>query len=199
MIAEPLVYVVLGENWLEAVPIIRILAISAALVAATGNNGVAHLALGYPKALTLQSLLRLVVLAVLGISLAPVFGIVGVAIAELCGAAAGLVASYPVVFRHLEISFVEYGARIWRPMLATSGMATVVMYVQSQFAGRHDVASALLSLGVAVPIGAVTHLLFMMALWWLCGKPDGAEKILINQVSDVFNWSSSKAIASLKE
>jgi lipopolysaccharide exporter len=185
MIAEPLVRVVLGENWLEAVPIIRILAISAALVAATGNNGVAHLAVGYPKAVTLQSLLRLAVLIALGVTLAPAFGSVGVAVAELCGAAVCLIASYPVIFRHLGISVVEYGRRMWRSVVATVGMATVIAIAEANLPGGHDVTSALFSLAILVPTGAVTYVVLMFAMWHLCGKPDGAERTLFNQCSGI--------------
>jgi lipopolysaccharide exporter len=187
IVADPLVRVILGENWLQAVPVLQILAISAALVAATGNNGVAHLALGYPKCVTLQSLLRLLVLVVLGIALAPAFGIVGVAVAELCGAAVCLLASYPVIFKHLNISLVEYGARTWRSVVATVGMAAVVGIIEGQLAGAHTVASSLLTLAIAVPVGAVTYLFLMVTMWRFCGKPDGAERTLLTQVFGVVN------------
>lgn len=185
VIADPLVRVLLGENWLEAVPIIPILAISAALVAVSGNNGIAHLALGYPNFLTLQSLLRLVVLVVLGVILAPAYGIVGVAIAELCGAAVTLLASYPVVFRRLNISVIEYGTHIWRPVVATVTMAVVVRVVEDMLGVGYDVVSALLMLTVGIVIGVCTYVILIAFMWWLCGKPDGADKILFNKVSDL--------------
>jgi O-antigen/teichoic acid export membrane protein len=185
VIADPLVRVLLGEKWLETVPVLSILAISAAFVAASGNNGVAHLALGYPKLLTLQSFLRLVVLVVLSVGLAPAYGIVGVAIAELCGAAVNLLAGYPVVFRHLSISAGEYGERIWRPVAGTAGMAVVVWVVEDLMGVGHDVASALLRLSTGVGVGAATYVILIMAMWWLCGKPDGAERILLNRMVEV--------------
>lgn len=185
VVADPLVRVLLGEKWLETVPVISILAISAAFVAATGNNGVAHLALGYPKFVTLQSFLRLVVLVVLSVALAPAYGIVGVAVAELCSAAVNLLASYPVVFRHLNITAMEYAARVWRPVVATVGMAVVVGVVEDLLGVGHDVASALLRLSIGVGVGAATYVILIVVMWWLCGKPDGAEKILLNKVPDM--------------
>jgi O-antigen/teichoic acid export membrane protein len=185
VIADPLVRVLLGEKWLETVPVISVLAISAAFVAATGNNGVAHLALGYPKFVTLQSFLRLVVLVVLGVALAPAYGIVGVAFAERCGAAVNLLASYPVVFRHLNISAMEYAARIWRSVVATVGMAVVVRIVEDLLGVGYDVASALLRLSIGVSVGAATYIIIIVVMWWLCGKPDGAEKILLTKVSGI--------------
>jgi PST family polysaccharide transporter len=173
----------LGEKWLEAVPIISILAISAAFVAAAGNNGIAHLALGYPKFVTLQSFLRLVVLVVLGVVLAPAYGIVGVAIAELCAAAVNLLASYPVVFKQLKITVVDYVRRIWRPVVATVLMAAVVTIIEDILGVGHDVASALLRLSIGAGIGAATYVILIVVMWWLCGRPDGGERILLNKVS----------------
>jgi len=181
VVADPLVRLLLGDKWLDAVPVISILSISAAFVAATGNNGVAHLALGRPSLVTLQSFLRLVVLVVLGLALVPSYGIVGASIAELCGALVCLLTSYPFVFRYLEISFVEYWARIWRAVVSTAVMAAVVWAIERSLAAAGDTASALFALFAGVSVGAATYAVIALSLWWVCGKPNGAEKILLNK------------------
>lgn len=185
VIADPLVRVLLGEKWLEAIPIIPILAISAALVAASGNNGIAQLALGYAKLMTIQSFLRLLVLVVLSAVLAPAYGIMGVAVAELCGAAVVLLASYPVVFRYLSISTMDYWRRTWRCLIATAGMAVVVERVEAALGAGYDLGSALMKLSVGVGVGVGTYVILIVFLWWLCGRPDGAEKVVLNRVSGV--------------
>jgi O-antigen/teichoic acid export membrane protein len=185
VVAEPLVRVLLGEKWLEAIPIISILAISAAFVAASGNNGIALLALGYAKLLTVQSFMRLLVLVVSSAVLAPAHGILGVAIAELCGAVVVLLASYPVVFRYLNISVMDYWASIWRPLIATAGMAVVVEAAEKMLGTSHDIASALIRLSVGVGVGIATYVVLIVSLWWLCGRPNGAETIVLHKVSGV--------------
>ena len=189
VLAEPLVRVLLGEKWLAAVPIIKILAMSAVLVAATGNNGVGHLALGYPRAVTFQSMLRLIVLLILGLSLAPLFGVVGVTIAELCGAAVCLLASFPVVLRELKISFWEYLLRIWRPIVATAVMAMAVLAVQPFCPHGAGLMPALWTILISVPVGLVVYSLLLIAMWWLSGKPEGTEKLLVNQVAGFLRLS----------
>jgi lipopolysaccharide exporter len=188
VIADPLVRVLLGEQWLAAVPLIRILAVSAAFVAATGNNGVAHLALGAANFVSLQSALRLVALVVLGVALAPAWGITGVAVAELCGAVVCYVTSFPVVFRRLGITLGEYGGRVWRAVVATAGMATAVELVEGHWKGGEGIAAALLSLVITVPLGAVVYVVLLGLLWQVCGRPDGAERVLLNKVT-AMKWS----------
>ncbi len=180
-LAKPLVLVLLGEKWLGAVPIIQVLSISAAFVAASGNNGVAHLAAGSPKWVTFQSLVRLVVLAVLGLSLGPMFGIMGVTVAELCGGVAVFIASFPVIFRHLEITWIEYCARVWRPFVATFGMAAIVHVVQGYLPGSVNLASSMVVLAVAVPAGVAAYVALLAALWWLSGRPEGTETMLAGE------------------
>jgi len=193
VIAEPLVRVLLGEKWMAAVPLIRVLAISAAFVAATGNNGVAHIAVGYPRAVTLQSALRLVVLVALALGLAPAFGIMGVVVAELCGAIACLLASFPVIFSHLGISITEYVARIWRSVIATAGMAAGVAFVDRHLPGDDTLASSLLRLAIGVPAGALAYVCLMAALWQLSGRPHGAERLLLNRLT-AMRWRPSVGV-----
>ncbi len=41
-----------------------------------------------------------------------------------------------------------------------------------------DAPAALLVLGAAVPLGAVAYIATVAALWWLAGRPEGAERDL---------------------
>jgi lipopolysaccharide exporter len=185
VIADPAVRLLLGDKWMAAVPLVRILAISALFVAATGNNGVGQLALGYANMVTLQSWLRLIVLIILCIVLGRSFGIPGIAVAELCGAVVCFLASFPVICRKLNLSFRDYAARIWRCVIATLAMAAVVSAIQQAIGATWDAASALRMILLTVPAGAATYVSVLIALWWLCGKPNGTERIMIDYVGRV--------------
>jgi lipopolysaccharide exporter len=185
LVADEAVRVVLGPQWMDAVPLMRVLAISAVIVAATGNNGIAHLALGHTRAVALQSGLRLGVLVLLSTLLVDDFGLRGIAIAELVGAAACFVASFPVILSQLDMSVRVYILNVWRPVVASALMVPVVLAVKSVADPDPTLAQAALTLAYAVPAGMVTYVISLYLLWRIAGQPDGAERVLANKVADI--------------
>ena len=61
-IAEPLVLALLGSKWVEAIPLIRVLAIYGAIAATQTNNGVTWMAMGRPRDITIIAGAQIVVL-----------------------------------------------------------------------------------------------------------------------------------------
>ena len=70
-VAEPMVRVLLGQKWMEAVPVIQLLAPAGAIVALTSNNVSAYLALGRTELPPLIMLARIAALVVALVWLAP--------------------------------------------------------------------------------------------------------------------------------
>jgi lipopolysaccharide exporter len=122
--------------------------------------------------IVLTTVVRLVLLLVLVNEI----GIVGAGIA-----AAGTLmveeCSYLVVtFRRFHVRVADLWRGIWRPILATAAMAGVLIW---QGLGWTALPGSPLVIGehlaLAVAIGASTYCAVIVLLWWLAGRPDGAE------------------------
>ncbi|WP_405242458.1 lipopolysaccharide biosynthesis protein [Lentisalinibacter salinarum] len=183
LVAEELVLVALGQQWAAAAPLMEILAISAVFVAATGNNGIAHLALGYAKAVTVQSALRLIVLVLLSVALIDEWGVQGIALAELCGAVACFVASFPLIFRRLEIRISEYLSYNWRPVFASLVMSVAVLGVKTAVDETDSFGGSAFVVATAVPTGVLVYSASLYVLWRLSKRPEGAERVLLNKLN----------------
>jgi PST family polysaccharide transporter len=181
VVAEPLVRVVLGEKWLDAVPIVQVLAAAGVLIAAVANNGSACVALGEPLLAAWFSFVRLVVLAVAIGVLVPKNGVLGAAWAELLGSAACLAVSYVLAFRLLKLRWREYAAQNWRLVVASLAMGLVVRTLIDSI-GSSDMAVTQLLLGVLA--GAAVYVLLLLTLWHLSGRPQGAEYHVLSRAVD---------------
>lgn len=177
-IAQPLVRTLLGEQWLEVAPLIAVLAVSAAVIAAQTNNGLLHVALARAKLNTAVSFSRLVALVPLCYWLAPRFGVLGVAYAELLASVVCLLASFPYVLVRLHISPLLYISRVWRPVVASVAMGAVVTAVLGMLGTGVGTLDSVRELAVAVPVGVAAYALALAALWFVSGRPAGAERLI---------------------
>lgn len=175
-LAGPIVRLLLGTQWAEAVPVIRILAFSGAVSALTSNNTAAYIALGRPQLNTLILSSRLVLFG--GFALLLVSGrpeVSMVAYAELIAALGSLLVSLPVLFRALELRAVDYLAVLWRPLGASAMMAALLFWLTSLLPAQDTLSGAGLGVIVGVLAGGASYVFLFAALWALAGRPHGVE------------------------
>lgn len=185
-VAEPLVVAMLSAKWIDAVPVIQVLALAAGISVVTSNNGSAYLALGEPRLITLIAVVRLAVLVPMAILLTGRIGLIGAAYAELGAAVFGLLASVPMLLRRLEISPRDYFARLWRPAIASALMAYAVRRLIEAFPDATSSLTALPVLALAVAAGIVAYFAALACIWLLAGRPPGAELLVIRRLG---RWS----------
>lgn len=178
-VAEPLVIAMLGTKWIDAVPVIQILALAAAISVVTSNNNSVYLALGQPRLITVIAAVRLVALIPLALFLTGRIGLVGAAYAELGAAVFGLVASLPVLLRRLGLSAIGYFSRLWRPSIASALMAYAVHRLLEALPDATSSLAALPVLAVAVAAGIAAYVTAIGFVWLLAGRPAGAEQLII--------------------
>ena len=186
-IANPLVLVMLGAKWLDAVPVVQILALSAAVSVISAGNGAAYLGLGQPRFITLIATVRVVVLVPLALLLTARMGLIGAACAELITTTIAFVVSVPVLMRQLQISARDYASRLWRPVLASATMAYAVDRLLGSLPRADSSLAALPTLAAAIVIGALTYFAAIGFIWWLVGRPAGAERSLLDRL---IRWMS---------
>lgn len=177
-VAGPAVRVLLGDQWHDAVPVIQVLAFTGAVNAIVSNNSAAYVALGRPYLSAAILISRLVVLAPLLFILSRSLGLMGIIYAEFVGAAASLFVSYPLLFKQLKIPLRGYVSALWRPVVASAIMGTVVHALIQSLGQGPELATAMRNLAICVPSGALIYAFAIWGLWRLSGRPDSVEKSL---------------------
>lgn len=181
LVADPLVRVFLGGNWLEAIPLLQVLAIYGLLTTCTTNSTPVYLALGKPKILTGLAAASVAVTLPLLYWGTVQAGAYGTAVAMTLAVGVWIVGDLVLVTRLLGIPLVRLFAAVWRTVGTTAVMMAVVMALQSA-AGTGDggLAATAWRLALAVAAGAATYVAAHLLLWQLCNRPDGPERLMLS-------------------
>ena len=157
--AEPLVLVALGPDWLEVVPVLRVLAAFAWVRSLMSNDGDVYKALGKPGFLARITGLRLAIL-VPALLIATPFGLVAVAIALLAATVLDKSLRVYLIARQLGMRVIEVVAQFVPALVAAVPLAIVSVVTLSALDG----AGPLTRLVVTTLAGAITYL---GAIWLL--------------------------------
>jgi O-antigen/teichoic acid export membrane protein len=174
--------VLLGDKWAETIGLIQVIALYGGIVALQSNNGPVFLALGNPRAMTALGTVSLAILLPLLITLTQWRGTPGAATAFLAAALIMMPINYSVVFRHLEMSVGQLLGAIWRPLAACGAMALVLAALQRGLPAPEGFVAQAGQLTLAVGAGAGSYIAAVLLLWFLSGRPAGAERLLIENL-----------------
>jgi lipopolysaccharide exporter len=178
VLAGPIVRVLLGDQWSQAVPVIQVLVISGAISAVTSNNLAAYLALGRQYLTMVILLARLVLLALAIALLADRQGLIGVAYAELFASLGSLAVTLPILFATLQLSAREYLRGLWRPLVASALTGIAVLGVLRLLAAPDTLGGALAQLAVGVPAGVLIYPTLVALLWRMSGRAQTIEVLI---------------------
>lgn len=159
LIVRPLVIVIFTDKWIDAIPVVQVLAIYAVLRSLAYNAGSAYKADGRPQVITLLEFIRLVFLfpalwwAVTGIKT-----ITAVGWGHMLVALISCVVDLSVAARLLKLPLRELALALWPAASAGFVMAVSVFAVLHFSAGSSD----LLQLSLGILVGAVAYL---ASLW----------------------------------
>lgn len=182
--AQPLVAVLLGDKWMAAVPLIQVLAVFGIVRALHGPTGSVFIAVGKPRVVAFTQCIQIAVALSLMLLLIPRLGTIGAAWSLLAGACCAMLVNYIGVLRRLQLSPADLFAQLWRPLLATAAMGLAMSGLSATLRLLPQPWPALASLAALVGLGACTYLTACLALWWLRGKPSGAESILLGLLAE---------------
>jgi O-antigen/teichoic acid export membrane protein len=183
VIAPDAVRVLLGDRWLPVIPLLQVLCISGCVASGIAGAPVLFVAMGRPDTAAKLAAFRFAVVVCL-VSL-------GVATAGTLGAAWAMVATacitqaifWRVVQKSLDLSFAEMRRYFIRPVAASAIMALAVLALQDLLPPGHSFASSMLRLAGGVVTGAMTYGISLFVLWRVAGKPEGAERQLLDLVA----------------
>jgi lipopolysaccharide exporter len=182
VLAEPLILVTMGEKWRDAVPIVQIMSVFGIVRLFGANAGAILLAIGKPRVITTRTLVYVITMGpfvVGGILLAGLEGAAwGLTVASLLNVVITLYVTLPVI----GVSVFRLLAAIWRVLVATAAMAAGLFALYLSGGGA---AASIVQLIVGIPAGAAIFALAQLGLWWVCGRPAGAERIILTAGREV--------------
>ncbi|MBK9170088.1 MAG: lipopolysaccharide biosynthesis protein [Bryobacterales bacterium] len=149
--AEEIVAVVLGEQWLDAIPIFRVLAIAAFLQPAGATAGAVMISCGHSRRFFWLGLLSSVVLVLLFVAGIP-YGPTGVASAHIWALWLLLVPKLYWSFKNTPVSVGIFFSSIARPLAAGTAMVAVSLAFKSVRLTGPDAAGLAGDLAVAAAV-----------------------------------------------
>jgi len=178
LVSDPLVRALLGEKWLETIPLIQILAVYGMASVGMANQSPLLISLGHARIMTQLIALGFIILL-------PAFTLATIEYGVLGGAwAVGLtnvllfVIGIFVTLRKIDLPVQAVHTRIWRTVLATIAMAFVVISIQALQVVQAW--WAIVELLVCIAAGGVTYVFSVLALWYGTGRPEGPETIAMD-------------------
>jgi PST family polysaccharide transporter len=187
-----LVPVFLGNQWLNTIPLIQVLAFYGAIISLQTNHGAAFLALAKPKVVVMLGIVQSVILISLLLILTRKAGPVGAAWAFLATALVLVPVRYAVLVYYLKLHLIDIVDAMWRPLAAAAGMLVTVNLVAGYLGPADQLSMQIAHLGLTVMIGAAAYPAYLVILWRLSGSPDGAEATVLRNVLPAL-----KAVGSL--
>ena len=181
-VAAPFTEVVLGDKWLEAIPVMQILALNALLIVGIANTQSALFALGRPDLWTLVMGVNAVVVVPLLIVAVAAHGAVGAALAVTAAGFAAFVAAGVCVTRAVGVSPKEIAAATWRSGVAVFAMAATVLVIRNAWPNGGGFILRVGELVTLIGAGAVVYLSVHLLLWRVSGRPEGPEHRILSLV-----------------
>ena len=187
VLADPIVRLVLGPQWIPTIPIVQ------AFILMQAANAVQHvgpiaMATGHTRALFWRDLQILVLRAPLlvgGILLGR-----GSDIGMLQGAVYGLACSQAIMIvwsimliRTLNgIGLRDHFEGAWRPLLACAAMAIAVLAAEQALIPIPPTLEGYAEMIALILLGAATYFLSLLVLWYVRGRPKGPEQEFLDIV-----------------
>lgn len=181
VLADPIVRTLLGEKWLDAIPLLQILSLNGLIKLGGANAASVLLALGRPKVITKLLVLQIVLLGPVLVAGIWIGGLTGAAWAAVTVACAGLVVSYGITLRILAVSPLRLLGAVWRTWLSAIVMG-VALHTLSAWADD-ALSFPAVKLVCGIVAGAVIYACVHFLLWWLSGRPRGAEAMALDAVA----------------
>jgi O-antigen/teichoic acid export membrane protein len=184
MVADPMVRVVLGEQWITAVPVIQVIATACPISVFSIVSGTFLIAGGRPRAAFFLSSVAVSTRIPLMIAMIYLWGLQGAAI----GFAVALVIDQGVflwhTMRQLGITVADLLSSIWRPVAASVVMVGCLDQFRMAWtrAGARPGWTGTEDLIARCAIGAAAYMLALILAWQLSGRPNGVERELLTIV-----------------
>ena len=176
-VAVPLL---LGENWLEIIPIMQILAIYGASMALYSNSHVIYYAQNKPQITVVVTGARLILLVPALLYYVPTHGAIGAAWAWTAANIFVTVLEYGLFYKMVTVRVIDIVNAMWRSICSVALMGVVVHYVMEILLSYDERFPLAVELLIAAGTGAACYGSAALLLWLVVGKPRGAESYILS-------------------
>lgn len=181
--AHLIVPVLLGEKWLAAIPVIQILAFYGSLNALFANSSALFNALARPHIITIIQVASILLLIPLAIYMMERQGAVGLALAYLGIIPISMGLTLFFALKLLDLRLARLVHELWRPIVATGAMYLAISAIFPKDESTSiAVFPPVISMALAIILGILIFAFTVLMLWHLCGRPAGAEQIILTNV-----------------
>ncbi|MFN0301310.1 MAG: lipopolysaccharide biosynthesis protein [Burkholderiales bacterium] len=183
LLAEPIVFILLGAKWMEAVPLLRILAIDAVLVVLLTTSHYVNLAVGMTRSTSLVLSLHAAMTIPMMLWSVPKYGPEGAAVSMLISSI--IVAPLNLILLRRAISFGwgEMRHVLSRPLLGVLAMAGAILSLQSQWTVPGTLIGHLAHAFAGTLLGGSVYSVTVLLLWRWQGNADSAESWIVARVA----------------
>lgn len=183
LLAESVVLLMLGDQWLEAIPIIQILVIFGACRLCWANAGSVFLAIDRPRLVAAQTAIGLAVGIPAMIAGVHYAGAIGVSVALVGSSFVTLLATLYWVVSSIPVTVGDITRTLWRPLLSTTLMAAAVLAVLQAWPTPESILLIVLHAIAMSLVGAIVFVAVLLLLWLSARRPHGPERLILTAVS----------------
>jgi O-antigen/teichoic acid export membrane protein len=188
LVAGDFVRVALGDKWIAAIPLVRLLAIAGGLYGIMHNGITVLSATGHARLSGLLSASRTLLLAPALIAAGLLGSVEAIAATRCLMTLAFIPGIFLAIARVLPVTPADMFLRLWRPLLAGVAMAAVVLAAQA-VAGDNPWARLFLAAGT----GALAYGAAVLLLWRLAGRPAGLEAAFVGRLA---GWRKKEVLST---
>jgi lipopolysaccharide exporter len=179
-LAENLIPVILGSQWIDAIPLLVWLSLYGAMAGILHTlGGQVQVVTGHEHIAAMLSWIRVLLLLVFVTLFSNLWGVQGAA----AGALLSTLVALPIVASQLKksvgIGFRDLGLISWRPLVASILMFFSLRHLDIQSVVQNDYSA----LAFKCLTGLFIYSVSVFVLWSLSGRPDGIERILYDRIS----------------
>lgn len=178
-----LVPVVLGEQWLEAIQLMKIISVSCIVAVLGANASYILMSLGTPKTVFNIAALRTVIFFGFTMTMLTPLGIYAVVWASLLSTTVSSALFIFCLYKVTGIGLSSLLLPIWRPITASTAMSIIVLAFQSVGFSI----SIAVDFAAQVTIGVFVYVSMLFFLWKLVGYPDGIERNIVSKIINLIN------------
>ncbi|GGD72148.1 lipopolysaccharide biosynthesis protein [Croceicoccus mobilis] len=187
LLAEPLVRLGLGEEWMEVVPVMRALALVGTVATLSMPAQAIALTLNQPRQLIWREAATLIVSLPTVVLGAIYYGLMGAVMGRVLASLIHTIMSLEMVSRLSGITIMKQITNVWRTIVA-SAVFSLFLYFAAEHLTGGEWLYQLLALAVTGIIGVAIFAATHLVLWKLSGSPDtGPEHFAIEQVQHMLS------------
>ncbi len=175
-----IIRIAFNDRWLEAIPLLQVLAICGVIESCIVGAHQVFLAIGRPNIGTYLGMVRLAVLLPLLLWGTINFGPVGAAWALAATGVVRFFLNYGALYRVIGLTPGRIFPEVWRTAVSTVVMVAVVTWVRSVVEPVVGAPAEIIALLVLVAAGAASYVGVHFCLWLSIGCPSGPERQILS-------------------